>query len=153
MKEQECMMMTYMNVMNPGKNCCPMMNMPEQQLEQMYPKIYFVVFPVVQRHCDMMDMNHGCTHVPCREEIEEMSERVCKEVEGEVETIMSQERSEDDRQLGFGGRRVLRNLVEILLIRELLRRRRFGNFYGGFYGGYPGYGFGGYPGFGRYYGF
>lgn len=148
MKEHECMM-PYMNMMNTNKGCCPMMAMPEQQLEQMYPKTYFVIFPVVLRYCDMMDMNFGCMYIPCREEIEDMCEKICREVEGEVEAVMSQECAESDRQFGFGGRRIFRNLVEILLIRELLRRRRFGGFFGGFNRAYPGYGFGGYPGFGR----
>jgi len=116
----------------------PMITMPEDQLENMYPKTYKIVNPVVQSYCDKMDVMSN----PSKEQLDEICEKICKDVEADVEKVIAEEGKDDKRQLGVGGRVILRDLVGILLIRELLRRRRFF--------GYPGYGF---PGYGGFYGY
>lgn len=116
----------------------PMITMPEDQLENMYPKTYKIVNPVVQSYCDKMDTMSN----PSKEQLDEVCEKICKDVEADVEKVIAEEGKDDKRQLGLGGRFILRDLVGILLIRELLRRRRFF--------GYPGYGF---PGYGGFYGY
>ena len=134
------------------QQCCPMMAMPENQLETMYPKTYQIINPVVMNYCDMMDMKYGVMNNPTKEQLDEVCEDICKDVETEVDKVVAAEMKEGQRQLGFGGRYILRDLAGILLLRELLRRRRpFG--YPGY--GYPGYGFPGYgfPGYGGYYGY
>jgi|BioPla2DNA2_1021312.scaffolds.fasta_scaffold03598_4 hypothetical protein len=131
------------SMMTMPQHCGPMMTMPQQHLEDMYPKTYHIVYPCVQHHCDMLDMNYGCTYCPTKEQVDDMCDRICKEVEKDVEACMKDEmREEEDRQIGFGGRFLLRALVGTLIIRELLRRRRGFGF--PFFGS-PGYGN---PGFG-----
>jgi len=125
--------------------CYPMMTMPEKQLESMYPKVYIIINPVVQRHCDMIDMKYGMMHVPTCEQLDSMADSIVKIISPDVEVTITQGEREEERQLGFGGRRLLRDLVTILLLRELIQRRRaYG--YGGYYG-YPGGGYGGYGGY------
>lgn len=121
----------------------PMVTMPEEQLEKMYPKTYQIVNPVVQSYCDKMDVMSN----PTKEQLNEMCEKICKEVEADVEKAIAAENKDEKRQLGFGGRAILRDLAGILLLRELIRRRRVF--------GYPGYGFPsyGYPGYGGFYGY
>ena len=80
------MPMNNMNMMNmPMCNMnmanMPMMNMPmmpmmnmsmcmEEDLEKMYPKIYFSIHPMVVHHCDMMESKHGVMHCPSKDEME-----------------------------------------------------------------------------------
>ena len=120
----------------------PMMAMPEDQLENMYPKTYKIINPVVQNYCDKMEMKNGVMSTPSKEQLDEICENICKDVEADVDKVMEAEIKDEKRQLGFGGRFILRDLATILLLRELIRRRR--TF------GYPGYGF---PGYGGFYGF
>jgi hypothetical protein len=119
--------------------------MPEQQLENMYPNIYHIVHPAVCSYCDNLDMAYGSNYIPNKEQVEAITDNILKQVEPNVEAAIKKEASADERQFGFGGRRVLRGLVGILLIRELINRRRrpFG-FYPGFPGYYPGYPYGGF---------
>lgn len=139
--------MPNMQMMNFPSQCCPMMEMPQDQLESMYPEVYHIVFPHVRHHCDMFDNNYGMMYNPTREQLEAISEDICKKVEKDVEKVIHVGRDDGDRQIGFGGRRLLNNLVTILLIRQLLGRRRrpFFGFPGGFggFGGFP-VGFGGF---------
>ncbi|ABN54390.1 MAG TPA: hypothetical protein DEF39_01395 [Hungateiclostridium thermocellum] len=115
----------------------PMAAMPVQQLENMYPRTYYIVYPRVQHYCDMMDMNYGCLYCPTKEELDRMCDKICDEVEADVEAAICEEMKEEaDRQLGFGGRRLLRAFVGTLLIRELLTRRRPYGFPGYWYGYY-----------------
>ena len=118
-----------MNTMAMPQQYGPITTMIEQQLENMYPKTYHIVYPRVRHHCDMLDMNYGCNYCPTKEQVDDMCDRICKEVEKDVETSMKDDMKDDmegkeNRQLGFGSRRLLRDLVGILLIRELIRRRR-----------------------------
>lgn len=142
MYQKECMPY-MMNPMVMPQQYEPMMTMPQQQLEDMYPRTYHIVYPHVQHYCDMLDMSYGCTYCPTKEQVDDMCDRICKEVEKDVEACMKDDmREEEDRQIGFGGRYLLRTLAGTLLIRELLRRRRRFNYP---FFGFPGYG---YPGFG-----
>lgn len=137
-------MNSYMQMMDMPNYCYQMAGMPEKQLESMYPKVYITIFPVVQHHCDMMDMKYGMMHIPTCEQLDSMTESIVKIVVPDVEVIITQEEREGERQLEFGGRRLLRDLVTILLLRELIQRRSpYG--YGGYYG-YPGGGYGSFPG-------
>lgn len=138
------MIMPQSNPMMMPLHNCPMMQqnfqmmeMQENQLEAMYPKTYHIINPVVQHYCDMMDMKYGAMNIPTKEQLDEACEHICKDVEGEIDKVVGDEMKEGQRQLGFGGRRILRDLAGILLIRELFRRRRFFGYYGmPFFGGY-----------------
>jgi hypothetical protein len=62
--------------------------------------------------------------MPTSEELRQMSEDISMRVEPEVEeTIMQGNRETQDRQLGFQGRGILRDLASILLLREFFERR------------------------------
>jgi len=142
MQDYERDWMPCMQTMGIPNNMYPMMTMPESHLERMYPKVYYIIYPVVVRHCDTMDTTYGPMYMPAREEVERMVDNIYAKVEADVNvTIKQDSREPEERQLGFGGRRLLRGLIGILLIRELLRRRRrpfFGFPFGGGFG--PGFG-------------
>jgi len=120
----------------------PMNVAAEAQLENMYPNVYNIVNPVVEGYCNNMCMQYGNTYTPNKQQVEAITEDIMKKVEPEVTKEIEKESGE--RQLGFGGRRLLRNLIGILFIRNLLDRRRRP------FGFFPGYG---YPYYGGFYGF
>jgi len=149
--------MDYMRKMNMPTQYSPMMEMPEEQLESMYPRCYYIINPEVEHHCDMMCAKFGTMHNPSRPQIESMVDEIDNKVGADVDADYQDADDKDDRQFGgfgggFGGgsgsgrRRFRRDLISILLLRSLLRRRRphyggypwnFGGGYGGGYGGYP----------------
>ncbi|KXG79000.1 hypothetical protein [Thermotalea metallivorans] len=91
----------------------------EMEVERMYPEIYHRIYPHVCRICDREDhpYNHRMYPFPKREIID----RMVDEVYGQMEED-EMYRTPD----GFGSQRnLLRDLIAILLIRELLDRRRF----------------------------
>lgn len=144
----------YAPAMEMPTEYAPMMNMPKEELEAMYPKTYQIIYPHVKQHCDMCDAQFGTEYTPTREHVEAMVDDIQRKVEPEIEV----EIGEVERQPFFGRRRLARDLISVLLIRQLLGRRRPFYGYPGSFGypgyGYPGYfggGYGGYPGgFGGY---
>lgn len=141
--------MDYMRKMNMPMQYAPMMEMPHEQLESMYPRCYHIMNPEVERQCDKMCSNYGNMYTPTRQQLDSMVDEIDDKVGADVDADY-QDYENDDRQLGgfgggFGGgrRRFRRDLITILLLRSLRRRRRrppFGGFpwgYGGGYGGYP----------------
>lgn len=133
-----------MQTMGIPSQCYPMVTMPEQQLESMYPNIYNIINPVVEKQCDNIEMMYGKMYVPSKENIEAATDNILAEVESKVDAEIEKEAGAGERQFGFGGRRLLRGLIGILLIRSLLGRRRrpFGFFPG--FGFQPGFPFGGF---------
>lgn len=108
-----------------------------------YPKVYYKLYPKVKMLCEQMDLQSNPSMYPCpsHETIEQMTDHLyntmSKEDLAEIESCLEG----SDRQLGFSGRRLLRDLIGILLIRELIRRRRFFNPFGFGGVGFPGVGF------------
>lgn len=148
MQGYEYGMMPCMQAMGMPSQSYPMMTMPEQQLENMYPNIYNIINPVVENHCDNMDMKYGKMYTPTKEQLEATTDKILAEVENDVDATIAKEVGTAERQFGFGGRRLLRGLVGILLIRNLIgRRRRPFGFSPGYYPGFQGYPYGGYYGF------
>ncbi len=144
--------MPAMNVppMNMPTQYSPMAEMSQENIENMYPKIYHIVNPACDIACENLHMKKGEMHTPTQEELDMMVESVYNKVESEVEAEIAKDENKNNRQLGFGGRRLLRNLIGILLIRRLLRRRPFQPGFGSPFGGFgPGFG-AGYGFFGRY---
>lgn len=129
-------MMQYMQYMNIPNQMQPMVNMPEENLERMYPEIYYKIQPEVERQCDMLDMTYGYMYAPSRQDVDRMVDDIYSRVEQyDMETSARQVSADADsvETQFFGGRGALRDLVGILLIRELLDRRRRPFFpYGGF---------------------
>ncbi|RCX19433.1 hypothetical protein DFR58_103179 [Anaerobacterium chartisolvens] len=168
----------YMQMMSMPQQYSPMTAMPDEQLENMYPKTYHIVQPMVENECNNMVSNYGDMYCPNKAHLENMIENIYKKVEANVEVNVEadmkveadvkgavkddiKEKSaekekekdkEKSRQFGFGGRRILRDLTGILLIRELMRRRRPFYGYPGYYGGGFGGGYGGGFGYPGYYG-
>ena len=103
----------------------PMATLAEQELEKMYPKVYHTVYPAISRSCDTLDSTHGSMHIPTKDEVKRMVDEIYKRVEVDANEALKQDySSEQERQLGISGRALLRDLITILLIRELIRRRR-----------------------------
>ncbi len=110
----------------------------QKQLEMLYPEIYFVIFPHVKHHCDKMEEKHGKTHCPSKEDLKEMIEDVCKEIEKVMdkgEKSNNQCREDERRPRPYGNGRLLRDLVGIMFINELIGRRPpyYGSGYGYWY--------------------
>lgn len=132
---------------------------PDEELERMYPRIYFIINPVVIRHCDMFDDNYGPSYTPTNEELERMVDNIQMEVEPMVKAEMPEEFTNPGNPDGNphgnpNGRRnpFLRGLVGTLLVSELLGRRRGFGFrrfprffrpFPGFFPVFPGF----FPGF------
>ena len=140
--------MEYMRKMNMPMQYSPMMEMPQEQLESMYPRCYFIIYPEVYRHCDMLCANYGTMCNPSRRQIEAIVDDIDNRVGADVDADyqdddIDKDKDDDNRQFGmgfgvgpFGGRRRFRrDLIRILLLRELFRRRR-PHHHGGFHGRY-----------------
>lgn len=112
-----------------------------EQLESMYPRVYFIIFPHVRLHCDSMDEKHGDMYVPDKEEIRDMVEDIYRKVEKDLRDYDDDKCRNEDMTRQYRPRALARDLIRIILISELLRRRRRRFFppYGGYsyYGGYP----------------
>jgi hypothetical protein len=128
--------MDYMQMMNMPNQYSPMMAMPQEQLQSMYPRCYHIINPEVERMCDRMCAKFGPMFNPSRQMMEcmvdEIDNRVGADVDMDYQDFMDQDTC-GDRQFGvgefgggFGGgrRRFRRDLITILLIRGLLGRRR-----------------------------
>lgn len=144
----------YMQMMDVPSEYSPIMEMPREQLESMYPKCYYIIYPEVHRHCDMFCAMYGTMYNPSRKQLEGMVDEIDNSVGSYVDAEY-QERDEDDaqnRQIGLGvghfgpgsRRRFRRDLITILLLRELFHRRR-PHYYGGYPLHYGGGYIGGYP--------
>ncbi|MBZ4653284.1 MAG: hypothetical protein JG781_623 [Peptococcaceae bacterium] len=93
---------------------CPLY--PQEHLEAMYPDIYHRVYPMIRQCCEIYDVptNPGFYPYPTRAAVEQMADYI-------HQRVMADPASPAERQFGGG---LLRALILILLIRELLRRRR-----------------------------
>lgn len=120
--------------MNPMMQPNCMNTMPNNNnVESMYPEIYKIVFPMVVRTCDSIRyMNMGNNFITTNM-IEEMTENIYISINADevsIETRDSEDSSEETRRPNKNN--TLRDLIKILLIRELLRRG---------YNTYPNYGY------------
>jgi hypothetical protein len=136
----------YSNMM-PELCCSPMAQYPAERLEDMYPDTHRIVYPIVQQVCISMDTpNNPEMHpYPTRTGVERMTDEIYKRCCMEMNISEDDDYwGDNDRQFGgyygapfygsgygfpayggfgFGRRRFLRDLVGILLINQLLRRR------------------------------
>ncbi|WP_163192907.1 hypothetical protein [Clostridium thermarum] len=101
----------------------------ERQLEMMYPHSYYVIFPHVRQQCDILEQKHGKIYCPTKEELKGIIEDICDEVEKELEEDDNKHRddyrNEERRPRGrYTRRRLLNDLIGVILIEELLGRRR-----------------------------
>ena len=123
---------------NLGQNM-PMKDMPmmmpmydneeDEDLKSMYPKIYMIIYPMVKKHCDMMESMYGAMYCPSRDEMDNM----CKEVSDNYEKHYSDGDDEDTRGTFRQDRRgSVHDLAKILFIRDLHERRRRRMFHHGY---------------------
>ncbi len=129
----------YMRKMNIPMQLSPMMEMKQDELESMYPRCYHIINPEVERHCDMFTAQFGTMHTPSRQQLDFMVDEIDNRVGADVDTDYQDGDDIESRQFGgfggghFGGRRRFRrDLISILLLRALRRRRRHPHF-----GGHP----------------
>ena len=113
-------------------NMTAMNNMPNEELEECYPEIYRIVYPMVQNAC----MRN--TRPVTRELVDNMTDEIyfavedneivdvrSKEESSEKTSKQSESRSEDRQRIVRN--RTLNDLIRILLLRELLGRPGFPN--------------------------
>lgn len=110
----------------------------ERQIEMMYPHSYYVIYPHVRYKCDLLERKYGKNYCPTKEEMKDIVEDICKKVEKELERDVDDKKDKDQcraedrrRRRRYDRRRLLNDLVGVILIGELLNRR--GPYYG------PGY--------------
>lgn len=114
-RNSENFAMTNMNVMN---------NMPNEELEECYPDIYRIVYPMIQKAC--MQNSRPMT----RELVDSMTEEIYFAIEDNeiTETRGKDEKSVKQTDTKVENRqRIVRNtglndLIRILILRELLGR-------------------------------
>jgi len=122
-----------------------------------YPELYYRLYPkvaeCVENHMGNMPMDSMPTDAEREQMIDEVYRRMiteCPEITedpDERRDVYTHNISVQQRPF-YGRRRLLRDITGILILRELLRRRRPGYGYPGY--GTPGYGYPGYgtPGYG-----
>lgn len=113
----------------------PVMVEGEKQIEMLYPQSYYIIYPHVRYHCDMLERKHGKNYCPTKEEMEDILEDIFKKVEKELDKEDEDKKDKDHcrgeerkRKRPYDGRRLLNDLIGVILIGELLDRRR--PFYG-----------------------
>lgn len=104
-----------------------------RDLTAMYPRTYNIIYPIVMEVCVRMDID--IQRMPTRQEVDRMADMVYDRVEAQVPDEeyemgdMYPREPQEISQFGFFPRRrrrlILRDLISILLLRELFRRRRF----------------------------
>ena len=98
--------------------------MPEDQLERMYPRVYYIVNPIVIRQCDYMDDTYGPDYIPTREELERMIDSIYSQAESRVMAEMPAKEKHGNPDGNPDGNPFLRGLVGTLLVRELFRPQK-----------------------------
>ena len=91
-----------------------------RELIDMYPDIYRRVYPRVQEVCERHDVYHNPRMYP------QVDPSMVEQMTDEIYGLCTQEVATEQ----FGSRGIFRDLITILLIRQLLRRRRRSPFYG-----------------------
>ena len=103
-------------------------------VETMYPEIYYKMYPMVANRAERYLMENGPYHNPTKEYLGGMVQEIVDGV-----NYHDQDLDIDYRQ--FDARDLLTGLATVLLVRELVDRRRpfhrrrphYGHHYGGYY--------------------
>lgn len=98
----------------------------EAQLEQMYPPVYYIVYPEVVKQCNTWDRTYGPTQTPTKEQLDDMVETIHNNVQPKLNRAPIQESEKAQYRGGFFG-----DIISIVLLGELIgRRRRRRRYYG-----------------------
>lgn len=135
--------MNYMNTMNNMNmnNMTPMYNMNNMNmnpnmfnddLEHLYPEVYRVIYPMVRSSCDRIQIpGTNITDDMITRMTDDIYDRVKADGRINVEVTVefrdndTKEASSSETRQRRPRNRYLRDLIRILLLRELFRRRRF----------------------------
>lgn len=128
--------MNSMNTMsNMGMNSMNTQDMYCEDIEQLYPELYRVVYPMVCASCDRIQFpNAPVTDEMITRMTDDIYDRV--EADGRInievnvtaevrEVANSSDSTAETRQRRRPRNRFLRDFIRVLLLRELFRRRRF----------------------------
>lgn len=114
----------------------------EQDLAMLYPRVYQRVMPMVRYYGDQMEMRYGTMYCPTKDELRNITDGIYDRIEKDmnVDEYDDAEHEEDENDNEYRGiyrdeedgerqrprrrRRFLRDLISILLLRDLHRRRR-----------------------------
>lgn len=117
-------------------NCCGNMhnhNMMgydnDNDLEMMYPKICNKVRPMVMRHCDLLERKYGPMCKPSHKELDEICEDMYEKIKNRLDKDDDDDHGHHDncyrqRRRRYGRRGALNDLFRVLLLGELIGRRR-----------------------------
>lgn len=113
----------------------------EQDLAMLYPKLYHSVMPLVMYQGDQMELRYGAMYCPRRDELGKITDDIYDRIEKDInfdEYDDGRDENENDnehrgyyrnneeeaRQRPRRRERSLKDLIEILFLRDLHRRRR-----------------------------
>jgi len=82
-------------MMNLPQQYEPMMEMPQDQLESMFPKCYYIIYPEVCRHCDRLIAKKGTMFTPSRQQLEEIVDDIDNRVGQNVEALYEEDDNQD----------------------------------------------------------
>lgn len=120
MSDNQMMNYNYNNCNN-----CNNSGMMNNSMESMYPEIYRVIQPMVIKACDSLRYtNMGNTFITVNI-LDDLTDNIYRSVENEErssEENADNQRSSENDDNTRQRRNLLRDLIRILLIRELLRR-------------------------------
>lgn len=95
----------------------------DEDLKCLYPKIYFKTYPLIQNYCNILEKEKGKDYCPCQKEMD----YACKEIYEKIKPQLDNENNIDDhcrQPHRYRRRHAVRDLIGIILINELLDRRR-----------------------------
>ncbi|WP_251861241.1 hypothetical protein [Clostridium sp. Marseille-Q2269] len=94
----------------------------DEDLKRLLPRIYFKIYPVVIHHCDLMEREKGKDYCPSEKELDS----TCKEIYKKIKSQLDDDDDDCDctRQRRYRRRHAVRDIIRILFLNELLRRRR-----------------------------
>lgn len=118
------------NYMNPncmGNNFMSYNNMSNNMnsIESMYPEIYNKIYPMIIKTCDSIRYTNMGSNIISKSMLNDLTDNIYFNLEDEDRSAENQMESDDDSSTcECRDRRpnTLRDLIRILLIRELLRR-------------------------------
>ena len=113
----------------------------EQDLAMLYPRLYHRVMPLVKYQGDQIELRYGTMYCPTKDELGNITDDIYDMIEKNMNVVdfydereeyendnehrgYYRNEEEQERQRPRRRRRFLRDLISILLLRDLHRRRR-----------------------------
>ncbi|GAA0181136.1 hypothetical protein SH2C18_37100 [Clostridium sediminicola] len=101
----------------------------EEILEEMYPNIYRRIYPWIHYYCCDMEVKMGEDYIPNKEQCEKIVENIYDKIKDNIDDMYvgnydEEKDNEYERKSHKGRKRPYSNLIKILLIRDLIDRRK-----------------------------